>query len=736
VTQALERNEIAAIEWRRVTSIAWPTLSLIFAIQALLSESPLQLWQILYVAGLAIAGMISWALSRNSKLLFSSTPTILFLLLSPLFLGNIPQKPWMSIGLVAFAAVIYFSTIESLPIAFAAITLITGYQTFVAHLGLPSFSDNFDITYFYSYFSTLWIFVMGIFAIFIRRRYMEVASSVQKIVDTEINRSLTRLKSLKQINEKDSRNLRLHGTVLNTLIHIRNLITQNLSPGASTQTFVEEVRTLQSESIDIDDREFNIKLETMISHRTLKRIAVSIAPFRGVVNSPLVEESCLEIIRELILNTEKHTQATTAALTITKKIGKSIHITLIDNSISNFPLKEKYILLEKTKDSRTLQNLLKACGASMAVSLSKRKNYRKVEIRIPYIDLDLELKSTLAKSRITGLNDFSLNYVRASALVALLSLPGYLISGLKPIPLLLTAITVLGFYLVLRFPQSKILLSLLLLPSLLIIPVISQGVEACSDLGAIPWLFNHILTVGFFASIQFKNRLFKWVPIVILSLESFYFPLSYPADCQNIFLGSLPGIPLIIVLALTVLAVRRREVHFDEGESLEIARLARALSSSDNYRELAYAYLLQDLSTFADSLAMDSKAALSPEVVSLQIQKIQTFLICAEHFESELVRMTFELFRDRQQRGILGRLTLLGENFASADGAHATEKIVDQLKSVMGTNAVGLTIVNVHTLEFHFEGGRVAETPSAIDGIPVFYNDEMAVLRVEPKLHA
>ena len=723
MTQAHGRNEIAVIEWRRVTSIAWPTLSVIFAIQALLSESLLKQWQIFYVTGLFIVGIISWALSRNSQFLFSSTPTIIFLLLSPLYLGDLPDKPWMSIGLVTFAAVIYFSTIESLPIAIGVIVLITGYQTYVAHLGLPSFTDNLDITYFYSYFSTLWLFVMGIASIFIRRRYMDVAGSIQDIVDLEIDESLTRLKSLKQINEKDSRNLRLHGTVLNTLIHIRNLLSQNLSPGSSPQTLIEEIRNLESESINIDDRDFNIKLEAMISNRTLKRIAVSVAPFRGVLESPLVEESCLEIIRELILNSEKHTQASTAALTVSKKIGNAIQITLIDNSISNLPIKEKQILLEKTKESRTLQNLLKACGASMAVSLSKRKNYRKVEIRIPYIDLDLELKSTLAKSRIAGLNDFSLNYVRASALVALLSLPGYLISGLKPIPLILTAITVLGFYLVLRFPKRKILLSLLLLPSLLIIPSISQSVEACSDLGTAPWLFNHILTVGFFASIQFKNRVLKWVPILILSLESFYFPLSYPAGCQNIFLGSLPGIPLIIVLALTVLAVRRREVNFDEGESLEIARLARVLSSSDNYRELAYTQLLEELSEFAGSLSKDSEAALDAEVISLQIQKIQTFLICAEHFDSELVRMTFELFRDRQQRGIRGRLTLLGENFAGADSTHTSEKIVTQLKSVMGDDAVSLTIVNVHTLEFHFEGGRVAETPSAIDGIPVFYNE-------------
>jgi hypothetical protein len=358
----------------------------------------------------------------------------------------------------------------------------------------------------------------------------------------------------------------------------------------------------------------------------------------------------------------------------------------------------------------------------MTVSLSKGNRYRKVEIRVPYIDLELELKSTLARSRIAGLNDFSLNYVRASAFVALLSLPGYLVAGLKPLPLLLTTTTVLGFFLVLKFPNSRTLLSLLLFSSLLIVPSISQNVGACSELSAIPWLFNHILTVGFFASIQFKNRILKWLPIILFSAECFFYPLSYPIQCRNIFLGSLPGIPLIIVLALSVLSVRKREVYFDEGESLEIARLARVLTSSDNYRESAYTALLQDLTSYADLLDKGSEESTDLATISLQIQKIQTFLICSEHFDSELIRKTFELFREKQFENIPGRLILLGENFVLPDQNHSVDKVIKQLRSIKAASPANLTIVNVRSVEFHFDGVMLGENPDLVDGIPVFFD--------------
>ena len=714
--------EIAGLEWRRVTGIAWPTISAIFAIQALFSENPIRTWQILYIFGLIIVTLISWTLARNSRITFSSTPTVIYLLISPLIIGNLSQSSWMSIGLAAFAAVIYYSTIENLYIAFATIISITAFQTFIASKNLSSISDNLDISYFYSYFSILWIFIMGISSVFIRRRYLKVAESVQDTVDSEINSVLTRLKTLKQINEKDSRNLRLHGTVLNTLIHLRNLIADGKPTFDPSLTLIKEIESLSTEKNYHDSRSLRLKVESLISNRTLNRINISLSIFEGEVNSPLVEESCIEVIRELILNCEKHTPASSATITVSRNIGKSIRINFTDDSISSFDGKNSFDELHGASQSKTLQSLLSACAGTMEVTALRNGELRSIEIEIPYINLKKELKTALAHSRIVGLNDFSLNYVKASTLVTLLSIPGYFLVGLNFITLLLTVFTALMLLLVFRYPSSSILLATLICISLLIIPSISRNIESCSDLNPIPWLFNHILTVGFYGAIYIKNRFFKWVPIVILSAECLYFPLFFPDQCKNIFLGSLPGIPLIAILALAVLGIRRREIKYDENESLELARLSTVFSSADDYREVAYTVLLKDCSEFAALIANRPNSLNDIELITLQIQKIQSYLVCSEHFNSELIRKTYELFREKQSEKILGRLILLGDNFIEFEQTSSVEAIVEQLRAIKGFGTSSLTIINAVTLEFHFEGGEVAQKPSALNGIPVFYD--------------
>ena len=208
--------------------------------------------------------------------------------------------------------------------------------------------------------------------------------------------------------------------------------------------------------------------------------------------------------------------------------------------------------------------------------------------------------------------------------------------------------------------------------------------------------------------------------MLIFTAECFLYPIAYPKACQNIFLGSLPGIPLIIVLALTVLSVRRREVNFDEEESLEVARLARVLTSSDNYRESAYTALLEDLTSYANYLEKGSEDSTNLATISLQIQKIQTFLVCAEHFDSELVRKVFELFREKQMERVPGRLIFLGENFTLLDKNYSIDKIVEWLRSIKADSPANLTIVNVGSVEFHFDGVPDLQIQDLIDDIPVF----------------
>jgi hypothetical protein len=718
-----ENQEIAVLEWKSVTSLAWPVLSVIFGFQALLAETPIKNWQIFYIIGLFISNSITWALSKFSRFTFSSTPIVLYLLISPIALGDLPRNSWMSIGLAIFAAVIYFSMLESLALSISVVVILTFFQSYVASKNLVSITDNLDISYLDSYFSTLWTLIMGIASIFIRRRYLVVAGLIQETVNEEIEKSISQLRKLKQVNEKDSRNLRLHGTVLNTLIYIKNLLGQGSSIGNAEEILIEEIKTLNSESHKLDSRNFLQKLEAMISQRALNRISVSITSFTEELDSPQLEESCIEIIRELILNSEKHTLATSAVISITRQGGNEIQISYIDNSVSHLPMRERYAAVEKSRESQTMQNLMDSYGARMTISLAKGRKFRKLEVYVPKINLELELKSTLAKSRVAGLNDFSLNYVRAGALVALLSLPGYFFAGLNRQTLTLTATMVICLYLVLKFPHSKLPTGLLFISALSIIPSVSYNISECSQLNPVPWIFNHILTVGFFAAIQFKNFFLKWLPILIFSIECIFFPIFYPVACQKIFLGSIPAIPLIIVLARSVLAIRKREVSFDDSESIEIARLARVLTSTDDYRENAYNKLLQDLSRFSGLLQMRTGDIVSVEQISLMIQRIQTFLVCSEHFDSELIRKTYELFTEKQLENIPGRVVLHGENFSHVESIHSIDGVMEALRAIKANRSVSLTVVNVDSPEFHFEGGKVFEGPTAVSGIPVFYKE-------------
>jgi len=718
MTEVSNRKEIATLEWKRATSIAWPTIAIISSFQAVLAENPVRIWQIIFVMGLFLCEISSIALDKINGFNYSKTPTIVFLLLSPLILGSKPQESWMSIGLVTFAAVIYFSTIGNIYIAITVIVLITLYQTFLVKLNLASITDNADIAFLNSYFSIVWTVGMGVASYYIRRQYLGVANSLQDIVNKEIDDSISKFESIRSINEEDSRNLRLHGTVLNTLIYIRNMVTHRLNTSVENEALVQEIRELAGSPSKEYSKDFRQKLEELISIRTRNRVKISITTTVRDLKSRFFEETTLEILRELILNCEKHTSATSASLIISQKLGKTLDITFIDNSLMNLNKKERAIALKGAHESINLNRLISASQAKLRVSMMNRNRYRKIQITLPVMDLELESRSALARSRNAGLNDFSLNYVRASTLVTILSIFGYLIVGLNRITLVLTILMLISLVVFLQYKKRSFFLLAMSVSSLLILPSLVSNSLTCTQLGIVPWLFNHILTVGFLVAIQVKNRFIKWIPIIIFTFECVYLPNQFPNECKNILLGSLPGIPLIIVLSLALLSIRKREIILDEIESLKIDELLIKKNEVDLYRESAYSLLLEDCLAFASSL--EENRSVDPQVFTLQIQKIQSFLICSENFDSYLIRRVYDLFRTRQEQGVLGRLTLLGTNFSNEVSIDAADALVNRLTSHLSGQSANLTIVKNDSIELHFDGVDIDGFPDSLEGFPVF----------------
>jgi hypothetical protein len=59
--------------------------------------------------------------------------------------------------------------------------------------------------------------------------------------------------------------------------------------------------------------------------------------------------------------------------------------------------------------------------------------------------------------------------------------------------------------------------------------------------------------------------------------------------------------------------------------------------------------------------------------------------------------------RDRQSRGIAGRISILGENINDLDAKIDESKLVEQLTVVLADSPASLTLVKENILEVHIE---------------------------------
>ena len=690
---------ISFSEWRRVTNIAIPALAVITTLQAFLREGNRELWLLQYGAinlALITLGLI---LGARSKVTLNFAPLLIFMIAAPVWIGESAKTPWMSLGLICAGTAIYFSGVSNIYLGIAINLAIGLWQSFVAFQGYSSVTDNRDITYFNSYFAFIWLLAIGIGSIFIRRRYNLVAESVHDIVASSLNKTIESLHQIQNANLKDSANLRLHGTVLNTLIYLKNLPHLQFSPLDIQNILKNDLAKLRQDHDLITQVDFDNRLDMLLDDRLITRMQISNMAIAGKINNDVTETGVLEIIRESVLNLEKHTTLTTAEISVDASMESGVMIILSASTTQSFSKHSALEIVAGAQQSRSLKTLLKSYQATHSVALNEETFCIEQEFFIPYIEFEIALKSAVADARNVGLNDFGINYVRVGAYAGILAVIGFAFTGIDTITLLLLSAVNAGLIFSIQRSSSRIILWVTAISSLLVIPVYFAYEQSCGEVLQLPWLWNILLVVSFLVTLRIPGKFLKWIPLVALTVESWFFPQLLEPECQNILDGSTPAIPLIVILALAVLELRKRELTSDLSEVSASAQDFRNINEIDKLNEANLQELLSELSNFAENQDFNLPQEELSNRYELLIQRIRIYLIASEKFDSSLVRAIYTWAIGRLNAGIQTRISLLGQFNEQLDSRIDGEKLIECLNLVMENTSGEITFLAGYDLD-------------------------------------
>jgi hypothetical protein len=639
--QPVEASRLPFVEWKKITFIALPSIALLSLLQAFSNQGSLEPWLIWLAFGSLFFLILGVFLGIRYKAKLNFAPLTIFLLVSPVLVGDRASQPWISIGLVCMAAVIYFSVISNIYLAIFTSLVITLWQAYVASLNLSSVSDSRDINYFYTYFATTWMLAVGLGSILIRRRYQEVAEEVDGLVSDSLNETVGYLQKIQESNVSDSNNLRLHGTILNTLIYLKNTSFQKMQGAEIRKIILSDLKGLRSPSSKMSPANFGDQIRTSLEERALRRIRINLVETKIEISNQVTVRGVTEILREQVLNLEKHTDLEAVEISFSSNMESGIQVLTKVDAPKGLDAEAAEELVAAFRRSISLEKLFGSYRASFSVWWDSASNQIIQEVFIPYLDFKEELRTSIAEVRFTGLNDFAINYVRISIFSGFLALAGFAISGIPLVEWLLVASLALGLLFATERPKSNLPLIVTSLLSASVLPFIFRIPNTCEDVLILPWIWNLLLVNGFLVALRVRNLFLQSLPLFVLFVQSYFYPQSLPASCQDILDGSLPAIPLIAILAINVIRVRNREFDFD------VQRVEESALEFSTYGEInqdilqQYEKLISELESFALTQDFDLPEGELNRIFELQIQKIRAYLVSIEKYDSALIRAIY-----------------------------------------------------------------------------------------------
>ena len=692
-------GELAQLEFRRLSTVAWLAIGLICSVLALIAQNPIALWQILFIVGIIAFAFISYLIQIFAGFESSYLPLMIYLLVAPILLGDTPEEPWISYGVLTVFASLYIATIYRQNLAIALMIALTIFQIWVLDQNLTSISDRADMKLLHTYFSSLWTPGTGIAFLLIRKRYLQSSERIEEEIALLKERIAARFQSISLQNRDDSRNLKLHGTILNTLIFAKNNSEFAGNRKNFSQTMKKELGDLQvSRGPEMGNLQTSVK--ELLDNRTLNRIRVARLEVSGNINDSGLKNNTLEIIREILLNLEKHTSVAEVWIALYAAVDGNLLLRISESAHYQVSSKNLEVRKADALKSESLKRLLAITPSQLAISTTPDG------FGLVYTITNLEPGDRsgdpreIYRLRSANAVAFAENIGKATAIFGFLFLPGYFALGIDAdLLVLLTLHALLVGYSVLNLSQSNFWLSISAFLSLLLPVVISQRVQECADLSYVPWLLNTVMMSAFIFAIEVKNKYMRWVPIAIISIEMILLPRNYPAGCQDLFLGSIPAIPIIIAFALVMGSLRKRLSKQDAEQ------ISSAFADESNVRkyedalELEYKEVISELQEFNNELSELSEAALNARIEN-EIQKIRAFLVCSEQFESKIVREFYRFVITRLRNGVPTRLNILGDFIYQMDQSTDSDLLFSNLSKTLEDLLCEISLVKLRDLTF------------------------------------
>jgi hypothetical protein len=681
-------RDLFQFDARRASRIVWVVIALSTIVSLLQNPDKSKSWIYLAITIIVLATACSLILEFTTQSTASYIPSVTAHLALPVIFSNNGSTAWVSYGLLSVAVIIYMVSFENIYLIAISIPTLTFLNYFVSSQNYVSISDNVDNTLLYGYFSGAWCLIVGFGAFLIKVAYLKYSKAIEETISQIYQIQISEKSKLSQLNLRDFENSQLHGTILNTLIAIRNapsllgnraLVSDYLKRDLAVLNSAEKIPGLTVEA-----------LERELSHLPFQRdVKVTIEIEDNLDLTEELQNLVRETSRELILNTKKHSSATSCTLKIytveftsneyvkDELLFKNIVVEAIDNSPEHSETSVDQLVID-SKSSESLKRLIRNIDGSIDVTSLSEAISRKVILPIPsepqyYVKRILQLRNE-------AIRFIGIGYIRLSFIFGIIAFPGYLYLGVnKEVVLLLTAHFIFTGSALIFQKYSTWLAIAGALVAISIFPIMSFQSYQCGELQYLPWLFNSIIGSIFLSSMLIRRRFIRWIPTIIFYFGCLTISSKLPQECKNLLAGSTPGIILISFIALGITYARKRDLTYEERFITNAQKEFARLESLRGKVILERRELISKLDQFSHSIEDASGNVDLLSEINRLILKIRAFLLLSEYLDNPLIDSLYIFIKERFAQGYLTHLEINCTDFPTYIASSQAEQTTSQI---------------------------------------------------------